>query len=40
MARTVVVDDALGRDEFSVGMDDQGRVRISPTDVSQFIRLD
>jgi hypothetical protein len=29
-----------GDDEFTVGLDDQGRVRISPTDVSQFIRLD
>ncbi len=27
-------------DEFSVGLDELGRVRISPTDVSQFIRLD
>src|SRR3954467_6668020 len=27
-------------DEYSVGLDEQGRVRISPTDVSQFIRLE
>jgi hypothetical protein len=40
MARTAVVDDALRTDEFSVGMDVLGRVRISPTDVSQFIRFD
>jgi hypothetical protein len=40
MAQTVIADDALVTDEFSVGLDDQGRVRISPTAVSQFIRLD
>src|SRR5919107_2949360 len=40
MAQTVVVDDALGTDEFSVGLDALGRIRISPTDVSQFIRLE
>src|SRR5919106_1486446 len=40
MARTVSADGALGTDEFSVGPDALGRVRISPTDVSQFIRLD
>ncbi len=27
-------------DEFTVGLDELGRIRISPTDVSQFIRLD
>ena len=42
MAQTVIADDALvtREDEFSVGRDELGRVRISPTDVSQFIRLD
>src|SRR5687768_5993341 len=40
MAQTVIVDGALSTDEYSVGLDEQGRVRISPTDVSQFIRLD
>ena len=42
MAQPVIADDPLVtlEDEFSVGLDDQGRVRISPTDVSQFIRLD
>jgi hypothetical protein len=44
MAQAVMADDPLqvvtGVDEYSVGLDDQGRVRISPTDVSQFIRLD
>src|ERR671910_479488 len=42
MARTVIADDPLVRleDEYSVGLDERGRVRISPTDVSQFIRLD
>src|SRR3954471_4294704 len=40
MAQTVSVDDALVTDEFSVGLDALGRVRISPTDVSQFIRLE
>src|SRR5215218_10831914 len=40
MAQTVIVDGALGMDEFSVGLDALGRVRISPTDVSQFIRLE
>ena len=40
MAQTVIADDALVTDEFTVGLDEQGRMRISPTDVSQFIRLD
>ena len=40
MAQTAIVDDALGMDEYSVRLDEQGRVRISPTDVAQFIRLD
>src|SRR5215218_1107479 len=44
MAQTVIADDPLElvtpQDEFSVGLDELGRVRISPTDVSQFIRLD
>jgi hypothetical protein len=44
MAETVIADDPLElvtlEDEYTVGLDDQGRVRISPTDVSQFIRLD
>src|SRR5918993_3803388 len=46
MAQPVIADDLLELalvtpdDEFTVGLDDQGRVRISPTDVSQFIRLD
>ncbi len=44
MAQPVIADDPLElvtpEDEFTVGLDDQGRVRISPTDVSQFIRLD
>src|ERR671921_793695 len=40
MAQTVIAGDALGTDEYSVGLDTLGRVRISPTDVSQFIRLD
>ncbi len=42
MAQPVIADDPLVRreDEYSVGLDDRGRVRISPTDVSQFIRLD
>jgi hypothetical protein len=42
MAQTVIADDPLVTldDEYSVGLDEQGRVRISPTDVSQFIRLD
>ena len=38
MAQTVVMDDALGTDHYSVGLDELGRIRISPTDVSQFIR--
>ncbi len=38
MAQPVIADDALVTDEFSVGRDEQGRIRISPTDVSQFIR--
>src|SRR3954453_1934031 len=40
MAQTVIANDALGTDEYSVGLDVLGRVRISPTDVSQFIRLE
>jgi hypothetical protein len=44
MAQTVIADDPLElvtrEDEYTVGQDDQGRVRISPTAVSQFIRLD
>src|SRR5688500_13234515 len=46
MAQPVIADDPLELtlvtpdDELTVGRDDQGRVRISPTDVSQFIRLD
>jgi hypothetical protein len=36
----VIVDDALGTDEYSVGLDALGRLRVSPTDVSRFIRLD
>jgi hypothetical protein len=42
MARTVILDDPLvtREDEYIVGLDALGRVRISPTDVSQFIRLD
>ena len=40
MAQTVMVDDALGTDELGVGPDALGRVRMSPTEVSQFIRLD
>jgi hypothetical protein len=40
MAQTVIADGTLVTDEFSVGLDDQGRVRISLTAVSQFIRLD
>src|SRR5215211_9356228 len=40
MAQTVIVEDAFAVDEFSVGLDALGRVRISPPDVSQFIRLD
>src|SRR5918997_2619475 len=40
MAQTVNVDGALGTDEYGVGLDALGRIRISPTDVSQFIRLD
>src|SRR5215211_9503973 len=42
MAQTVIADDPLVTpdDEYTVGLDEQGRVRISPTDVSQFIRLD
>src|SRR5688572_27612385 len=40
MAQTVIADDAVDTDEYSVGLDALGRVRISPTDVSQFIRLD
>src|SRR5215213_7966635 len=40
MAQTEITDDALGTDGFTVGFDAHGRIRISPTDVSQFIRLD
>jgi hypothetical protein len=40
MAQTVIAGDAPGTDEFSVGLDALGRVRISPTDVSRFICLD
>src|SRR5919107_1520574 len=42
MAQTVIADDPLvtREDEYTVGLDALGRVRISPTDVSQFIRLD
>jgi hypothetical protein len=39
MAQTVIADGAVGTDEHSVGLDALGRVRISPMDVSQFIRL-
>src|SRR3954465_3540228 len=42
MAQTVIAADppATPEDEFPVGLDARGRIRISPTDVSQFIRLD
>jgi hypothetical protein len=40
MARTLMADSALVTDHFSVGLDERGRARISPTDVSQFIRLE
>ncbi len=40
MAPTVIADDTLVTDEFDVGLGTDGRIRISPTDVSQFIRLD
>jgi hypothetical protein len=42
MAQTVIAGDPLVtlEDEYSVGLDALGRVRISPTDVSQFIRLE
>ena len=42
MAQTVIADDELVtlEDEYAVGLDELGRIRISPTDVSQFIRLD
>ncbi len=44
MAQTVIADDPFElltpEDEHAVGLDDQGRIRILPTDVSQFIRLD
>ncbi len=40
MAQTVIADDPPVIDEFTVGLDAHGRIRISPTDVSQFIRLD
>jgi hypothetical protein len=40
MAQPMIAADPLElltpEDEFAVGRDDQGRVRISPTDVSQF----
>jgi hypothetical protein len=31
---------SLLMDEYIIGLEEQGSVRISPTDVSQFIRLD
>jgi hypothetical protein len=42
MAQPVIADDPLvtRENEFTVGLDAMGRVRISPTDVSQVIRLD
>ena len=44
LAQTVIADDPLElvtrEDEYTVGLDELGRTRISPTDVSQFIRLD
>jgi hypothetical protein len=40
MAQTVIADNALAIDEFSAGLAAHRRIRISPTDVSQFIRLD
>ena len=40
MAQTVISDDPRVTDEYTVGLDALGRVRISPTNVSQFIRLD
>jgi len=42
MAQTVIADDLLVtlEVEFSVEPDDHRGVRISPTDVSQFVRLD
>ena len=42
MAQTVIADDPLVtlENEYTVGLDEQGRVRISPTDVAQYIRLD
>jgi hypothetical protein len=40
MAQTVIADDALVTDEYRIGLDGEGRIRISPIDVSQFIRLD
>ncbi len=40
MAETMVPEGAVITDEFPVELDGQGRMRISPTDVSQFIRLD
>lgn len=38
MAQPVIADDPLvtREDEFSVERDEQGRIRISPTDGSQF----
>jgi hypothetical protein len=40
MAQPVIADDALVtlEDEFGGGLDELGRIRISPTDVSQFRR--
>jgi hypothetical protein len=37
MAQTVIADDPLvtSEDEFTVGLDELRRIRISPTDVSQ-----
>ena len=40
MEQTVIADGALSTDELRVGLDALGRIRISPTAVSQFIRLD
>ena len=40
MAQTVIADDALVTDEYRIGLDGEGRIRISPIDVSQFFRLD
>src|SRR4051794_27250719 len=40
MAETEIPAPAIVADELMVERDGQGRMRISPTDVSQFIRLD